>query len=83
VRDLVEIAFEHAGLDWERYVRIDPAFLRPAEVDHLVGSPAKARRELGWEPSVDFAALVRMMVDADVERLTDHPVGERLPSLHR
>jgi GDPmannose 4,6-dehydratase len=70
VTDLVEIAFGHAGLDWRKYVRTDPALLRPAEVDHLVGSPEKARRVLGWEPSVDFTQLIRMMVDADVERLT-------------
>ncbi len=70
VRDLVEIAFTHAGLDWQEHVRIDPAFLRPAEVDHLIGNPAKARADLDWEPTVDFAGLVQMMVDADIERLT-------------
>ncbi len=70
VKHLVEIAFEHAGLDWEKHVRTDPAFLRPAEVDHLIGNPAKARKMLGWEPSVNFDGLVRMMVDADVARLT-------------
>ena len=70
VRDLVEIAFTHAGLDWQEHVRIDPAFLRPAEVDHLIGNPAKARADLDWEPTVDFAGIVRMMVDADIERLT-------------
>jgi GDPmannose 4,6-dehydratase len=48
---------------------VDPAFLRPAEVDHLIGNPAKARKALGWEPSVDFTGLVKMMVDADIERL--------------
>jgi GDPmannose 4,6-dehydratase len=70
VKRLVEIAFEHAGLEWEKHVRSDPALLRPAEVDHLIGNPAKARKTLGWEPSVSFDALVRMMVDADVARLT-------------
>ena len=69
VRDLVEIAFAHAGLDWRAHVRTDPALLRPAEVDHLIGNPAKARAELGWRPDIDFEALIRMMVDADVERL--------------
>ena len=69
VRELVEIAFAHAGLDWRAHVRTDPALLRPAEVDHLIGDPAKARAELDWRPSVDFEGLVRMMVDADVERL--------------
>jgi GDPmannose 4,6-dehydratase len=68
VRDLVEIAFGHAGLDWEKHVALDPALLRPAEVDHLIGNPAKARAQLGWAPSVDFAGLVRMMVDADLAR---------------
>jgi GDPmannose 4,6-dehydratase len=70
VRDLVEIAFGHAGLDWTKYVRIDPAFLRPAEVDHLIGDATKARTVLGWEPDVDFKGLVAMMVDADVARLS-------------
>jgi GDPmannose 4,6-dehydratase len=70
VKRLVEIAFEHAGLDWQKHVRTDPAFLRPAEVDHLIGNPAKAQKVLGWEPSVNFEGLVRMMVDADVARLT-------------
>ena len=69
VQRLVEVAFGHVGLDWAKYVRVDPAFLRPAEVDHLIGDPSKARRELAWEPKVDFAHLVGMMVDADLERL--------------
>jgi GDPmannose 4,6-dehydratase len=70
VRELVQIAFEHVGLDWERHVVIDPAFLRPAEVDLLIGDPAKAKRELGWEPKVSFEQMIRMMVDADVARLS-------------
>jgi len=69
VRDLVEIAFGHAGLDWQRYVRTDPKLLRPAEVDHLIGDASKAGRQLGWKPTVDFERLIRMMVDADLERL--------------
>jgi GDPmannose 4,6-dehydratase len=69
VQQLVEAAFGHAGLDWKRYVVIDPAFLRPAEVDHLIGDSSKARRVLGWEPTVSFEQLVAMMVDADVARL--------------
>jgi GDPmannose 4,6-dehydratase len=69
VRDLVDIAFSHAGLDWQKHVVLDPAFLRPAEVDHLIGDASKAKRELKWEPSVDFGGLVRMMVDADLARL--------------
>jgi GDPmannose 4,6-dehydratase len=73
VRELVELAFGHAGLDWQKYVRLDPKFLRPAEVDHLIGDSSKARKVLGWAPEVDFPGLVRMMVDADVERLSRAP----------
>jgi GDPmannose 4,6-dehydratase len=69
VQDLVELAFGHVGLDWRAHVRQDPAFLRPAEVDILIGDASKARRVLGWSPEVDFSALVTMMVDADLERL--------------
>jgi len=73
VRDLVEAAFGHAGLEWQKYVRTDPRLLRPAEVDHLIGDAAKARRVLGWTPEVDFRALVAKMVDADLERLKKSP----------
>ena len=69
VRELIEIAFAHAGLDWRKYVRADPALVRPAEVDHLLGDATKARTQLGWNPTVDFKALVEMMVDADLMRL--------------
>jgi GDPmannose 4,6-dehydratase len=69
VKQLVEIAFEHAGLDWQAHVVTDPRFLRPAEVDHLIGDPAKAKSKLAWEPAVDFPQLVRMMVDADLARV--------------
>jgi GDPmannose 4,6-dehydratase len=69
VRELAEIAFAHVGLDWQRFVRLDPSLLRPAEVETLIGDPTKARERLGWRPRVSFAALVRMMVDADLERL--------------
>src|SRR5262245_10753533 len=68
VREFVEIAFDHVGLDPEGHVVVDPQFLRPAEVDHLVGDATKARERLGWEPSVTFRELVELMVDADVER---------------
>ena len=74
VRDLVERAFSHVGLDWKEHVRTDAAFLRPAEVEHLVGDSSKARRELDWRPSVDFSTLVGMMVDADLERLEESGV---------
>ena len=70
VKELVQIAFGRVGLDWKKYVEIDPNLLRPAEVDHLIGNPAKARQILRWEPSVTFAGLVEMMVDADLERLS-------------
>ena len=69
VRDLVEAAFSHVGLDWEKHVRVDPNFIRPAEVDVLTGDASKARAELGWEPTVSFRELVAMMVDADLARL--------------
>jgi len=69
VKQLVEIAFAHAGLDWQKHVVTDPRFLRPAEVDHLIGNPAKAKDKLGWTPNVSFTELVRMMVDADIARL--------------
>jgi GDPmannose 4,6-dehydratase len=70
VRELVESAFGHAGLDWQKYVRVDPAFLRPAEVDHLIGDAGRARKLLGWEPQVNFEQLIAMMVDADIARLS-------------
>ena len=73
VRELVETAFGHVGLDWRQHVKTDQRFLRPAEVDHLVGDATKARAELGWQPSVDFTRLVTMMVDADLERLRAVP----------
>jgi GDPmannose 4,6-dehydratase len=73
VRDLVEIAFRHAGLDWNKHVKLDPALIRPAEVEHLIGDSSKARRQLGWTPTVDFAGLVKMMVDADLQRVAAEP----------
>jgi len=69
VREFVELAFSHTGLDWQRYVRDDPTLHRPAEVDHLVGNASRARTVLGWQPEVSFASLVEMMVDADVALL--------------
>jgi GDPmannose 4,6-dehydratase len=79
VKNLVEIAFTHAGLDWQKHVRLDPAFIRPAEVDHLIGDCSKSQQVLGWKPSVDFPGLVRMMVDADMARVQRQPA----PSLGR
>ena len=68
VRQLCELAFESQGLDWKNHVVIDEKFMRPAEVDLLVADPSKAKRDLGWEPKVDFQQLVQMMVDADLAR---------------
>ena len=69
VREFVEIAFERAGLDPDKHVVADPRFLRPAEVDHLVGDASKARRELEWAPRTSFRELVELMVDVDLERV--------------
>lgn len=69
VRELCQVAFGRLDLDWEKYVVVDPQFIRPAEVDLLVSDPAKARQELGWEPQVSFEALIEMMVDSDLAHL--------------
>jgi len=69
VREFCEVAFGHAGLSWQDYIEIDQALIRPADVNTLCGDPRKAHRQLGWEPKVSFAELVRMMVDADLERI--------------
>jgi GDPmannose 4,6-dehydratase len=71
VRELCELAFARVGLDWQKHVVIDERFVRPAEVDLLVGNPAKARERLGWKPTVTFRELVYMMVDADLKRLKE------------
>lgn len=75
VRDFVELAFQGVELDWRQYVRQDPALLRPAEVEHLVGDPSKAKSVLGWEPEISFPELVRMMVREDLQAL--QPVASR------
>jgi len=67
VREFLDLAFDHAGLDWKKHVEIDPRYFRPAEVDLLLGDSTKARKKLGWQPRVSFPELVRMMVDADLE----------------
>jgi GDPmannose 4,6-dehydratase len=73
VRECCEVAFDEAGLgDFEQYVRIDPAFVRPAEVDHLIGNPAKAERDLGWKPETSFEELIRLMTRSDLEQLAAH-----------
>ncbi|HEY58074.1 MAG TPA: GDP-mannose 4,6-dehydratase [Anaerolineae bacterium] len=84
VREFCEIAFSHVGLDYRDYVVQDPRFFRPAEVDLLVADPTKARKKLGWEPTVSFEELVKMMVDADLALLREHletgrPVLDRAP----
>src|SRR5687767_15822185 len=73
VRELVDVAFAHVGLDRGKYVKLDPKFLRPAEVDHLIGDASKARSVLGWQPDVSFQQLITMMVDEDVRRLSLAP----------
>jgi hypothetical protein len=73
VKNLVEAAFGHIGLDWQKYVRTDPALIRPAEVDHLIGDAAKAKKAFGWKPSISFEQLVAMMVDADLALLSGKP----------
>jgi GDPmannose 4,6-dehydratase len=69
VRELCEVAFGHVGLDWQEYVKVDPRFVRPAEVDVLLADARQARTDLGWAPQVGFEQLVKMMVDADLERV--------------
>ena len=76
VREFLELAFSHAGLDWNDHLQTDPRYLRPAEVDVLIGDSSKARRHLGWEPKTRFADLVKLMVDADIELLRRHRQGQ-------
>jgi len=72
VREFCEEAFGCVGLDWKDFVKVDPKYFRPAEVDLLLGDPSKARRELGWEPHVTFKALAKLMVEADLEMAGRH-----------
>lgn len=67
VREFLDVAFGHLGLDWQQHVQIDPRYYRPTEVDLLIGDAAKARQRLGWKPTVDFRHLAVMMVEADLE----------------
>src|SRR5262249_8142582 len=78
VEDFVQIAFDHVGLDWKRYVVVDPQCYRPAEVDLLLADPSKAQQRLGWQREVSFEQLVRRMVDADLQQL-----NKGLPGPHR
>ena len=70
VRDFVQIAFEHAGLDWERHVKFDPRYLRPTEVDNFFGNDTAATEILGWQATTHTPELARLMVDADIARLS-------------
>jgi GDPmannose 4,6-dehydratase len=73
VRELVQIAFAHVGLDWQEHVRVDPALQRgAAELHRLIGNPAKARARLGWQPQLDFTELIHLLVDTDLARLRAH-----------
>jgi len=76
VREFLEAAFAHAGLDWRKYVEIDANYYRPTEVDFLIGDYSKAKKKLGWEPKTRFVDLVKLMVEADVQRLKDHQTGK-------
>ena len=76
VREFLEVAFGHAGLDWKNHVEIDPRYFRPAEVELLIGDYSKAKKQLGWEPKTKFADLTKLMVDADVELLRKHREGK-------
>jgi GDPmannose 4,6-dehydratase len=75
IREFLDLAFGRVGLDWHEYVEVDPRYYRPSEVDHLRGDASKARRVLGWEPSVRFPELVALMVDADIQLLEDELAG--------
>jgi len=79
IRECLDVAFSHAGLDWHRHVEVDPRYYRPAEVDLLIGDYSKAKRQLGWEPTTRFEDLIRLMVDADVRALEDQLAGRVRP----
>ncbi len=83
VKEFCEIAFSHVGLDYKNYVKLDPRFVRPAEVDLLVGDPSKAKKILDWKAKVTFEGLVKMMVDADIERLSDQIKSDKLKKFHK
>ena len=76
VKEFLEEALGYAGLDWKKYVEIDPRYFRPTEVEYLLADISKARKELGWVPRVNFTELVRIMVDSDMELLSLKPPGE-------
>ncbi|HEY5500834.1 MAG TPA: GDP-mannose 4,6-dehydratase, partial [Candidatus Humimicrobiaceae bacterium] len=70
VQELVQVAFDYLNLDWKKHIKIDPKFIRPAEVELLIGDSTKAKTELGWSPKHSFEGLIKMMVDADYKLLT-------------
>jgi GDPmannose 4,6-dehydratase len=76
VREFLDVAFQHAGLDWKKHVETDPRYYRPTEVDLLIGDYSKAKRQLGWNPKTTFVELAKLMVDADVELLRRQRKGE-------
>jgi GDPmannose 4,6-dehydratase len=78
IREFLDLAFGHAGLDWQKYVEIDPKYYRPAEVDLLIGDASKARKQLGWTPKTTFADLARIMTDADVALLAREMSGQNI-----
>jgi GDPmannose 4,6-dehydratase len=78
VREFLELAFEHAGLDWTKHVEIDPRYYRPAEVDVLIGDPTKAKNKLGWQAKTTFADLTRIMTDADIAQLALEMSGKKI-----
>ena len=81
VREFLEVAFSHMGLDWKKHVEIDPRYFRPAEVELLIGDYSKAKKKLGWEPKTRFGDLVKLMVDEDIRRLKEHREGRsKLPA---
>ncbi len=77
IKEFLDIAFTYVNLDWHDYVKFDPRYLRPAEVDILIGDPTHTKKQLGWEPSIDFAGLVKLMVDADLEAIGMDPVTKQ------
>jgi GDPmannose 4,6-dehydratase len=83
VQEFVEHAFDRVGLDWKDHIKYDARYERPAEVDLLIGDPAKAKKQLNWEPKVRFPELVKIMVDADMASLQGLPVPDPLTSAYR
>jgi GDPmannose 4,6-dehydratase len=76
VREFVESTFDYAGLDAEKYIKIDPRYFRPTEVEHLVADPRKAKHDIDWNPKIKFKELVKIMVDADMRAVGLEPIGE-------